>query len=367
MRFRRWRLKCEQTGMMGRTMLAALAATTLLAQEKMPDARLRNAQVALTEIMHSPDRGIPRDLIDKAQCIVIVPDLIKAAFLIGGKYGRGYAMCRHANGWSSPAAMGIEGGSFGFQLGGSSTDVIMLVMNRHGMARLLSDKFTIGGEAAAAAGPVGRQTAAQTDIALTAELLSWSRSRGLFAGISLDGATLRPDRRENRRLYGHAISNREILETGVPAPGGARPLVAEMDRISSGVRVQAQLGEPGSRVILSEDQLYFATGQYAVPATAEAALSQVVQTLNQNPTWRVRIEGFTDNIGDPAANRRLSEQRAQAVMDWLAGHGVNPAQLTARGYGESRPIASNATEGGRSRNRRVEIVRAGAVAVPTGF
>jgi outer membrane protein OmpA-like peptidoglycan-associated protein len=120
-------------------------------------------------------------------------------------------------------------------------------------------------------------------------------------------------------------------------------------------------------VILGEDQLYFATGQYAVPATAEAALSQVVQTLNQNPTWRVRIEGFTDNIGDPAANRRLSEQRAQAVMDWLAGHGVNPAQLTARGYGESRPIASNATEGGRSRNRRVEMVRAGAVAVPTGF
>lgn len=353
--------------MIGRCILVTLAATALMAQRKMPDARLHNAQVALTEIMHSPDRGIPRDLIDKAQCVVIVPDLIKAAFLIGGKYGRGYAMCRHGNGWSSPAAIGIEGGSFGFQLGGSSTDVIMLVMNRHGMQRLLGDKFTIGGEAAAAAGPVGRQTAAQTDIAMTAELLSWSRSRGLFAGISLDGATLRPDRGENRRLYGRAIGNREILETGIPAPGGARPLVAEMDRISSGGPVRAQLGEPGSRVILSEDQLYFATGQYAVPATAEAALSQVVRTLNQNPTWRVRIEGFTDNVGDQAANRRLSEQRAQAVMDWLAGHGVNPAQMAARGYGESRPIASNTTEGGRSRNRRVEIVRVAAVVVPTGF
>ena len=171
--------------------------------------------MALTEIMHSPDRGIPRDLIDKAQCVVIVPDLLKAAFVVGGKYGRGYAMCRHVNGWSSPGAVRIEGGSFGFQLGGSSTDVIMLVMNRHGMNRLLGDKFTIGGEAAAAAGPVGRQTAAQTDIAMQAELLSWSRSRGLFAGISLDGATLRPDRGENRKLYGRAISNREILEAGV--------------------------------------------------------------------------------------------------------------------------------------------------------
>jgi lipid-binding SYLF domain-containing protein len=333
----------------------------------MPDARLHNAQMALTEIMHSPDRGIPRDLIDKAQCVVIVPDLLKAAFVFGAKYGRGYAMCRHENGWSSPAAIGIEGGSFGFQLGGSSTDVIMLVMNRHGMERLLGDKFTIGGEAAAAAGPVGRQTAAQTDIVLRAELLSWSRSRGLFAGISLDGATLRPDRRENRKLYGRAIGNREILETGVPVPGGAQPLVAELDRISGGVPVRAQLGEPGARVILREDQLYFATGQYAVPASAEAALNAVLQTLNQNPAWRVRIEGFTDNVGSREANRTLSEQRAQAVMDWLASHGVDPARMTARGFGESRPMASNATGDGRARNRRVEIVRVGAEPVPTGL
>jgi lipid-binding SYLF domain-containing protein len=348
-------------------MLAAMAATALLAQERMPDARLQNAQTALTEIMRSPDRGIPRDLIDKARCIVIVPDLIKGAFLVGGKYGRGYALCRRGAGWSAPAGVRIEGGSFGFQLGGSSTDVIMLVMNRHGMDRLLGDKFTIGGEAAAAAGPVGRQTAAQTDIAMHAELLSWSRSRGLFAGISLDGATLRPDSSENRRLYGRRIGNREILETGVPVPGGARPLVAELDRISGAVPVQAQLRDPGSRVILSEDQLFFATGQYAVPPTGEAALNQVVQTLQANPTWRVRIEGFTDNVGSAAANRRLSEQRARAVMDWLAAHGMNPAQMTARGYGEARPIASNATEGGRSRNRRVEFVRIDGATAASGF
>src|SRR5580704_1976869 len=243
--------------MMRLTVFASLIASVLMGQARMPDARLENSAAALREIMRSPDKSIPRDLIDKSQCVVMVPDLLKGAFIVGGKYGRGFAACRHDAGWSSPAAMRIEGGSFGFQLGGSSTDLIMLIMNRHGMQRLLGDKFTIGGEAAAAAGPVGRQTTAQTDIALHAEILSWSRARGLFAGISLDGATLRPDRGENRRLYGHAISNREILETGVPAPGGARPLVAEMDRISSGIRVQAQLGEPGSRVILSEDQLYF--------------------------------------------------------------------------------------------------------------
>ncbi len=353
--------------LMKRWLLAALTATALLGAERMPDSRLRNAEIALTEIMHSPDRGIPRDLIDKAQCVVIVPDLLKAAFVFGGQYGRGYAMCRHENGWSSPAGVRIEGGSFGFQLGGSSTDLIMLVMNRHGMQGLLSDKFTIGGDAAAAAGPVGRATSAQTDIAMRAEILSWSRSRGLFAGISLAGATLRPDGSENRRLYGRPIRNREILEAGVPVPGVAQALVAELDRISGRVPVQAQLGEPGSRIILSEDRLYFATGRYEVPATAEPALSQVVRTLHENPTWVVRIEGFTDNIGSRAENHRLSELRAHAVMDWLAGHGVNPAQMTAHGYGESRPIASNATAGGRSRNRRVEIVRVAAAPVPTGF
>jgi len=353
--------------MIKRWMLAAVTATVLMAAENMPDVRLRHAQIALTEIMHSPDRGIPRDLIDKAQCVVIVPDLLKGAFLVGAQYGRGYAMCRHENRWSSPAAVRIEGGSFGFQLGGSSTDVIMLVMNRHGMGRLLGNKFTIGGDAAAAAGPVGRATSAQTDIEMRAEILSWSRSRGLFAGISLQGATLRPDGSENLRLYGRVIHNREILETGVPIPGIARELVAELDRISGAAPVQAQLGEPGSRIILSEDRLYFATGASEVPATAEPALSQVVRTLHENPTWVVRIEGFTDNVGSRAENHRLSELRAHAVMDWLAGHGVNPAQMTAQGLGESRPLASNATSGGRSRNRRVEIVRLASAPVPTGF
>ena len=334
----------------------------------MPDARLENSAAALREIMRSPDKGIPKDLIDKAQCVVIVPDLLKGAFIVGGKYGRGFASCRHENGWSSPAAMRIEGGSFGFQLGGSSTDLIMLIMNRHGMQRLLGDKFTIGGEAAAAAGPVGRQTTAQTDIALRAEILSWSRSRGLFAGISLDGATLRPDSGENKKLYGRPISNREILDTGVAIPRGAAPLIAELSRFSGTVAVAAApktlrergvepFSKPGNRLALSEHEIHFATGQSAIPPEAEPALSDIAKSLRNNPSWRVRVEGFTDNAGNREQNRRLSQQRAEAIVTWLADHGVERSRLTAAGFGESRPIADNSTETGRAQNRRVELVR----------
>lgn len=362
--------------------LTILAAGALAAQEKMPDARLHNSQVALHEIMGSPDNGIPRDLIDRAQCVVIVPDLIKGAFLVGGKYGRGYAMCRDPKGWSSPAAVRIEGGSFGFQLGASSTDLIMLVMNRSGMNRLLSTKFTIGGEASGAAGPVGRTTTAQTDIAMRAEILSWSRSRGAFAGISLDGATLRPDTGENRRLYGGDVTNREILQGHVATPGGARMLVAELDRISPRPVQEANadhnalkmarpsvdaLRQPGGRLVLSQNGIHFPTGQAVVPEGAGGVLAQVAQMLKDNPTWKVRIEGFTDNTGSDAENQKLSLERAQAVLDWLAGQGVNRDQMTARGYGSSHPLASNDTDHGRAQNRRVEVVRIANGQSTTGF
>jgi lipid-binding SYLF domain-containing protein len=354
--------------MMRLTLLAGVTAGVLMGQAQMPDARLENSAAALREIMRSPDKSIPRDLIDKSQCVVIVPDLLKGAFLVGGKYGRGFAACRHGNGWSSPAAVRIEGGSFGFQLGGSSTDLIMLVMNRHGMERLLGDKFTIGGEAAAAAGPVGRNTTAQTDIAMHAEILSWSRSRGLFAGISLEGATLRPDSSENRKFYGRPISNREILDTGVPAPRGVAPLVAELRRFSGSGPVVAStapvspsasrpLSRPGSRMVLSDSQIHFASGQATIPVNAEPALTDIAKSLQNNPSWRVRVEGFTDNVGGQEQNRRLSRERADAIVNWLADHGINRSRLSAAGYGESRPIATNATPQGRAQNRRVELVR----------
>jgi lipid-binding SYLF domain-containing protein len=198
------------------------------AQERMTDA----AQV-FSEIMATPDKGIPQDLLEKAHCIVIVPGLKQAAFGIGGKFGRGYAICRRERaGWGAPAAVRVEGGSFGFQIGASSTDVVMLVMNERGMRRLMEDKFTLGGEATVAAGPVGRSTAANTDVQLSAEILSWSRSKGLFAGVALQGATLRGDEDVNNELYGTKLRSKDILLTERQAPAEASALRSALNRYS---------------------------------------------------------------------------------------------------------------------------------------
>lgn len=343
-------------------LLAYITATALVAQEANPDKRLRNATETFRELMKTPDKGIPQELLDKAKCIIIVPGLIKGAFGVGGKYGRGFASCRKAgDGWSSPGSIAIEGGSFGLQLGGSSTDVVMLVMNQSGMNRLLGDKFTLGGEASAAAGPVGRETSANTDVLLRAEILSWSRSRGLFAGLSLEGATLRPDSTENRKLYGRDITNKEILETGIAAPRGAQPLVAILNRYSTGPVTSASLSESlktaGGRVSLGEKEIHFPTGQATIPPGAEAVLLDVANTLKNNPTWKLRVEGYTDSVGTRASNQKLSQQRAQSVVGWLVDHGIERSRLTAKGYGEGRPVADNSTEDGRAKNRRVELVR----------
>jgi lipid-binding SYLF domain-containing protein len=196
--------------------------------------RLDEATAVFQEIMSTPDRSIPQDLLDKSHCIVIVPGLKKGAFIIGGKYGKGYLSCRKPGaGWSAPGTVRVEGGSIGFQIGGSESDVIMLVMNERGAAKLLSTKFTLGGEGEVAAGPVGRQASAQTDAAMRAEILSWSRSRGVFAGLSLQGATLRQDLDENALIYGKKLPNKEIVLSGVPAPAAAQALLAELSKYSS--------------------------------------------------------------------------------------------------------------------------------------
>jgi len=197
------------------------------------ERRIDHAASAFQELMRTPDKGIPRDLLERANCIIIIPGLKKGAFGFGGKYGRGFAACRRASGWGAPASVRIEGASFGFQIGGSSTDVFMLVMNSSGMKRLVADKFTLGGEAAAAAGPVGRESSANTDVLMTAEILSWSRSRGVFAGISLEGATIRPDGSENERLYGKRVTNKEIIEGSVRAPRSAHALTATLNQYAN--------------------------------------------------------------------------------------------------------------------------------------
>jgi len=214
--------------------MIGLALGALHAQEQTPDHRLRTATTVLDEILSAPDKGIPEDLLAKAQCVMIVPGLKKGAFIVGGEYGRGFALCRRDGQWGGPAAIKFGGGSFGAQIGGESTDVIMLVMNRRGMEKLATDKFTIGGDASAAAGPVGRTSAADTDILLHAEILSYSRTRGVFAGVSLTGTVVSRDTSEDRKLYGREVGNQDVLMGEVPAPAAARALISELHRYFPG-------------------------------------------------------------------------------------------------------------------------------------
>jgi lipid-binding SYLF domain-containing protein len=214
--------------------VCSLAIPGVLSAKDDAPERLTNAADLLTDMMHASDKGVPQDLLNKATCVILVPGLKKAAFVVGAKYGRGFAVCRRASGagWSAPAGIRVEGGSFGFQIGGSEQDVMLLVMNQTGMKHLLSDKFTLGGEATAAAGPVGRDLTAQTDAVMRAEMLSYSRSRGLFAGISLQGATMRPDDEANRELYGGQTKNREILTGNIKTPAAADKLEALLNKNS---------------------------------------------------------------------------------------------------------------------------------------
>src|SRR6185295_13496649 len=193
--------------------------------------RLKTSAEVLTEIMSAPDQGIPDELLDKSQCIVIVPGIKKAAFILGGQYGKGFIECRRASGkgWSAPAAVKVEGGSFGFQIGGSETDAIMLVMNKRGVEKLLTSKFTLGADASVAAGPVGRTASANTDAKMHAEILTYSRARGVFAGVALDGATLRPDHDTNTEMYGGKLTNKQILRGATKATEAGVQLAADLN------------------------------------------------------------------------------------------------------------------------------------------
>lgn len=196
--------------------------------------RLERATQVFSEIMGTPDKGIPVELLDKAECVAIVPGLKKGGIGIGGRYGKGIVMCRKGDRrWTAPSFLTIEGGSFGFQLGYTQIDIVMLIMNRHGIESLVGDKFTVGADASAAAGPVGRHAQADTDIKLSAEILTYSRAKGLFAGIALNGAVCKQDRDDNRDFYGHEISARQILIDGsVPMPEQADNLARALSRQS---------------------------------------------------------------------------------------------------------------------------------------
>jgi lipid-binding SYLF domain-containing protein len=215
-------------------LLAALICIPAFAQ-KDADARLQAATETLKEMMNASDKGIPQDLLNKATCVVVIPNMKAGGFIVGGKYGKGFFTCRKTSGvcWSAPGSLRITGGNFGLLIGGKETDVIMLVMNRNGMQHLLSSKFQLGGEAAAAAGPVGRDSSAMTDAAMHAEILSYSRSRGIFGGLDLGGAAVTEDEDANAELYGRKISNKEIMDSKMAVPASARPFIHTLDNFSS--------------------------------------------------------------------------------------------------------------------------------------
>ncbi len=208
----------------------------LVMQAEQATDRLNSAANVLSEVMSAPDKGIPLNLLAKAQCIVIVPGVKQAAFIGGAKYGKGFFSCRRGGGWSAPASVRIEGGSFGFQIGLIESDMVLLVMNRKGADRLLSTQVTLGGNIEVAGGPVGRSSTAQTDVSLRAEMLSYSRARGVFAGVSLQGATLRQDVSDNADIYGSRLSNKEIIHGTTVWPRTGSELHSVLDRYAARAR-----------------------------------------------------------------------------------------------------------------------------------
>src|SRR5260221_1349940 len=210
-----------------------LAEVASASDQTKDDDRLRNCGTVLNEILGVPD-DIPQDLLDKADCVVVFPSVLKAAFIVGGSYGRGAMSCRKGENfrgsWGAPTMMALEGGSFGFQIGGEATDFVLLVMNEGGARGILASKVKLGGDASVAAGPVGRDSSAESDVTLRAEILSYSRARGLFAGVSLEGSTIRPDNGDNTRVDGRKLAARDIVLSGkIAPPPAAQPLILTLN------------------------------------------------------------------------------------------------------------------------------------------
>lgn len=220
--------------LIGLTLLCLLSVGILSAQSE-EQKRLNDATEVVNTLMQGGDKAIPQELLDKGECVVVIPGMVKGAFIVGGQYGRGFVTCRKASGpgWTAPGAVRLEGGSIGLQIGGQATDIILLVMNKNGAQKMMTSKFTLGGDVSVAAGPVGRTSTAETDALMRAEILSWSRSRGAFAGVSLKGSTMREDKEAIEALYGKNYKNKDIVASGLAVPAPAQPLIAALNKFSS--------------------------------------------------------------------------------------------------------------------------------------
>ena len=224
-----------KTGMLAVLAAAVLASTMAVAAEEPSEQvkRMDAAATVLDEIMGTPDKGIPEELLDSAKCVAVIPSMVKIGFVFGGRHGRGIATCRTASGWSAPAPFSVTGGSWGLQIGGEAVDVVMLVMNDHGMEKMLSSKFRIGADASAAAGPVGRHVEGETDWKMRAQVLTYSRARGAFAGVTVNGASITQDKDGTRILYGRMVPSAQILKGQVKAPEGSHQFLATVRKYAT--------------------------------------------------------------------------------------------------------------------------------------
>lgn len=329
--------------------IALLALTPLIAQDKEPAERLHEAAAVFSEIMAATDTTIPEDLLAKSHCIVIVPSLKTGAFIVGGKFGKGYLSCRNANnvGWSAPGTVRIEGASVGFQIGGSTTDLVMLVMSPRGADKLLESKFTLGVEGSVAAGPVGRTATAQTDAQMKADILSWSRSQGLFAGVALEGATLRQDLDDNATLYGQKIENREIVTSGVQAPEAAEHLLRLLNQYSPRER-----GSESSAVRSSKEKKASPMQSAQPPGKLRREqIQQAQQSLNDKGFDVGRADGVMG--ARTRAGVRLFQQSENLPVtgrldsETLGRLGVGPGSIGGNFTGAGRDVAKGSRELGQ--------------------
>jgi len=215
------------------TVVVVLLFSVFLAADDQPKEskatdRVQAAGDALNDIQAAPDKGIPQEILGSSECVAVVPSMLKAGFIVGAKYGRGLASCRTPKGWSAPAFFTIEGGSFGLQIGGQAVDLVMLIMNRNGMQHLLSSQFALGADASVAAGPVGRHAEGNTDWKMRAEVLTYSRARGVFAGVSLNGAVVKQDKNSTREFYGHMVTSKAALTGEIDPPPAANPFLSPL-------------------------------------------------------------------------------------------------------------------------------------------
>jgi SH3 domain-containing YSC84-like protein 1 len=214
------------------TLVVALCSWVYAADEPAKESkatdRVQAAADVLNAIQSAPDSGVPNEILSRADCVAVVPSMLKGGFVVGGKYGRGLASCRTSKGWSAPAFFTVKGGSFGFQIGGQAVDLVMLIMNNEGMQRLLSSQFALGADASVAAGPVGRHAEGNTDWKMRAQVLTYSRARGVFAGVSLNGAVVKQDKDSTRDFYGHMVTFKAALTGEVDPPAAANPFLSSL-------------------------------------------------------------------------------------------------------------------------------------------